>query len=252
MPQRIIITGGAGNIGSAVTKLFDLKGAHTIVIDKNKDACDALAAQIKYGTSIPADITKADYMSEVIRCLDELQHASSVPGFDHLVSVAGGLILGETGSLEQISEEAIRESIDFNLTSHLLLAKRLHPYMRPGIKRHGLPSITFISSINAIRAYDNIAYSVAKAGLLGAVNILAKKLGPEGIRINAVLPGTVPPSFDAAASQAFDSLREETVLGYFATPRNIADMVYQITQNSGITGQTFVVDAGQSINSNYP
>ena len=114
-------------------------------------------------------------------------------------------------------------------------------------------SITFVSSINAIKDYGLPAYSAAKAGLLGLISPLAAELGPRQIRVNALLPGTVLTERTIKLPRRLDESRKRgTALDRFATPDEIAEVAYVIAERmTCVTGQQIVADCGQSIKG-YP
>src|SRR5262249_43642994 len=108
-------------------------------------------------------------------------------------------------------------------------------------------SIVFISSVNAIQSFGLTAYSAAKAGLLGLTQELAGSLGPH-VRVNAVLPGTVPTPRTKKEPKDFEAYLKKTLLGRFASPEDVAEACYFFTHATKVvTGAELVVDAGQSI-----
>jgi NAD(P)-dependent dehydrogenase (short-subunit alcohol dehydrogenase family) len=82
-------------------------------------------------------------------------------------------------------------------------------------------SITLVSSINALRDYGLPAYSAAKAGMFGFIRAMAPELGTRGIRINAVVPGTVETGVQTQPKD-LQALRRNTALGRLTSPSDIA------------------------------
>lgn len=233
----IAIVGGAGGIGQAIVSRYLNIGASVLVIDKN----DPPEGQISLVNSIIADVTNIDDIRLAARKLDD---AGIV--IDHLVSLAGGASNEEwTNGLREINDESIEASIRLNLTSHLWLVKYLMEDRKRCLRDR---SVVFVSSINALRGFGLTSYSAAKAGLLGATRELACSLGRRGIRVNALLPGTVPTPRTLAEPKDFTKLLKTTALGHFAKPEDIAAGCYFLTHmTNAITGQALVIDAGQSV-----
>src|SRR5207344_2157762 len=98
------------------------------------------------------------------------------------------------GPLVEIDPEAWRKILDVNLTGSLLTAKAAAKRMTA----RGKGSITFVASVAGLEPMPGLgAYSVSKAGLLGLMRVLARELGPAGVRVNAVAPGLVDTRFSA-------------------------------------------------------
>ena len=137
-------------------------------------------------------------------------------------------------------------SIDLNLKSHLFIVQRALELLKrtPGGDR----SITVVSSINAVRSHGLPAYSAAKAGIIGLVNATAKELGDLGIRINAVLPGTVPTLRTLKQPKDFEALRRSTLLGRLAQPHEIGQVIACLAIDcTCISAQAILADCGQSM-----
>ena len=102
-----------------------------------------------------------------------------------LVNVAGGSIA--MPAFEDMTDEAWNEMLDLNLTGAMRCIRAALPHLR----QRPSAAIVSISSVNGLAAFGEEAYSSAKAGLGLLTRNLAVKLGPAGIRVNAVAPGTV-------------------------------------------------------------
>jgi NAD(P)-dependent dehydrogenase (short-subunit alcohol dehydrogenase family) len=240
MNERVLVIGGAGAIGSAIARKYFERGYDVVVSDVNGKAGEKLARELHGLSFVPVDVLNAD---SLVAFAENLR--VSFGSLTHVVSVAGGALLAEHVTVENCPIEVIGESIDLNLKSHAYLIKVLVPLLQR--KRPG-STITLISSINAIRGFGLPAYSAAKAGLLGLVVSLADELGHKGIRINAVLPGTVPTPRTLRLPKDFRRLNRSTVLGRFATPEEIANVVFSVTElMTCVTGQAIVADCGQVI-----
>jgi len=180
-----LITGGAGGIGSEIAAAFAREGADVAIFDTNKDAITKTLAELStlgvknYGASVDVRDEKAvkGEVSEVNRALG---------GIDILVAAAGGS-LGTPRDLDEISSEDLNLVIDVNIKGTFHCAKAVIPIMK---ERKGGSIITF-SSIGGRSAspVTGVPYAAAKAGILGLTRRLAREVGPENIRVNAIAPG---------------------------------------------------------------
>jgi len=241
MTKRAVVIGGAGAIGSAVVRRYLNSDYEVIVGDVNREAGETLAREASSGLSfIAVDVLNADSLTAFV---DDLQ--KQFGSITHLVSLAGGALAAEHTTIETCPTEVISNSIDLNLKSHVYLIKMAIPLLR--LNESGA-TITLISSINALRGFGLPAYMAAKAGLLGLVVSLAEELGRERIRINAVLPGTVPTPRTLSLPKDFKRLEDSTVLGRFATPAEIGEVVFALTDlMTCVTGQAIIADCGQTV-----
>jgi NAD(P)-dependent dehydrogenase (short-subunit alcohol dehydrogenase family) len=240
MTKRVVVVGGAGAIGSALVRKYLNSAYEVIVGDVNKEAGERLEREANGLSFIAVDVLSANSLAAFAENL-RLQFGS----ITHLVSLAGGALAAEYATIETCPMGVISTSIDLNLKSHLNLIKMTVPLLRRSDQD---ATITLISSINALRGFGLPAYSAAKAGLIGLVISLAEELGREGVRINAVLPGTVPTARTLSLPKDFKRLQNSTVLGRFATPNEISEVVFALTESmTCVTGQAIVADCGQTV-----
>lgn len=247
MKKRVVVVGGAGGIGSAIVRRFLAAGHQVAIGDIDLEGGLRLTAELgEEARFVPIDVLDRRSISAFAAELARTGYT-----IDHLISLAGGSLEGEYKGLKVLTPEMIDGSIDLNLKSHLHLTTALLPVFG---KEDGQDrSITFVSSINAIKDYGLPAYSAAKAGLLGLVYPLASELGPRQIRVNALLPGTVLTERTIKLPRRLDESRKRgTALDRFSTPDEIAGVAYAIAAlMTCVTGQHIVADCGQSIKG-YP
>lgn len=121
----------------------------------------------------------------------------------------------------------------------------------PGFVRRQCGSIVTVSSMWGITGGScEVAYSGAKAGVIGLTKALAKELGPSHIRVNCVAPGVIRTEMNAHLSQAdLEALGEETPLGRIGTAEEVARAIFFLAGEdaSFITGQVLNVDGGMVI-----
>ena len=245
----VVVTGSSGAMGCAVGDLFLSRGYAVIGIDSAPDpAADRPGYQHLY-----ADVR--DY-SRLVEAAASLSSGELV--LRAVVGVAGGAAPGEVAArhIETLDIELFRASLELNLVSQYAVIRAFYPYLKKCRESSVDRSVTVISSVNGLIGMDMPAYSAAKAGVVGMVRVLAKMLGPEGIRVNAVAPGTVPtPRTEriwADDPGHFERLRNESPIRRLTTPSEVAAAVWAVSVDlTAMTGQTIVVDAGQTAVWNY-
>jgi 3-oxoacyl-[acyl-carrier protein] reductase len=157
--------------------------------------------------------------------------------------------IGGFRRLEKLDEPEWDRMMDINLRAAYRLTRSLEPL----IAQSATARIIYTSSLAALYTADGLAaYAASKAGLLGLMRALAWELGPRGIRVNAVLPGSVvTPMTNAALSQAEIAKRweEKIPLRRLAQPEDIARVALFLASDDGgyVTGQPIIADGGQSL-----
>ena len=233
---NVVITGGAGTIGSEIVRRFAISETNKVfVLDiKNKGCKDT--DQIKYFNCNVCDLDS----------LNQLILSEEFPDkVDHLITVAGGGLQEEWTSISDIDMGVIRESVDLNLFGHINVIYSIYPLMKKSGKNK---SITMISSINAKVGYGLPGYSAAKAGLEGFMYAIVSELAQSRIRINIISPGTVVTELTLREkNKDWSKLKKDCLLDSFTTAEDIASVAYMLSRNNSIVGQNIVVDSGQSI-----
>ena len=184
--QVAIVTGAAKGIGLRVARAFGREGARVAALDVNADGVDGLAGELAAGgreaLALKVDVTVA---GEARRAVDIV--IGRWGHVDVLVNNAGGFsVIRRT---EDIPDEEWDAIFRFNVTSAFLCTKAVLPHMR----RQRSGSIVNLSSIagrsSAVTTTSH--YAAAKAAILGFTRHVALEAGGDGIRVNAVAPGTV-------------------------------------------------------------
>ncbi len=243
--QRVVVTAGASGIGRAIADLLLANGAAVAI-------CDVAPAFLEdYRKAHPdSPAVAADVSSETdVDALFETA-ARELGGLDALVNNAG--IAGPTGGVEEIDPAEWRRCIDIDLTGQFLCARRAVPLIRAS----GGVSIVNMSSAAGRFGYAyRTPYSAAKWGIIGFTQSLAKELGPDNIRVNAILPGIVKgPRMDRvieARAKQIGVTRDEMEKRYLdrvslrrmVTPEDIAETVMFLLSGAGanISGQSIGV-----------
>ena len=178
---RVLVTAGASGIGSAIASAFAETGAGIHICDIDH------AALVAFQKSFPsAKATKADVADqEQVAAMFDTQRAH-FGGLDVLVNCAG--IAGPTAGIDRIQEEDWNRTIDVNLNGQYRCLHHAVPLLRDS----SFANIICISSVAGRLGYPwRTPYAASKWAIVGMVKSLAIELGPDHIRVNAVLPGLV-------------------------------------------------------------
>lgn len=179
--QRVFVTAGASGIGLEIASLLHKMGARVAFCDVVPGALAKAAQTMPESLALEADVTDEHAVMDAFGRV-----ASHLGGLDALINNAG--IAGPTAGVAEISAVDWRRCIDVCLTGQFLCARAAVPLIRS----EGGGSIVNMSSAAGKHGYAfRSPYSAAKFGVIGLTQSLAKELGPDNIRVNAVLPGFV-------------------------------------------------------------
>lgn len=239
---RVIVTAGAGGIGRAIALAFRAEGARVAVCDIDVAALadlpgDILARKVDVGDGAAL----AEFVDGAV---------ADLGGLDCLVNNAG--IAGPTGPIEALDPAEITRCIEICLLSQFTACARAVPHLRAS----GNPSIVNISSLAGRLGFRlRTPYAAAKWGVVGLTKSLAMELGPDRIRVNAVLPGLVAGERQRRVLQAradaraipFAQAEAEafrfTSIPDYVTPGQIAEQVLFLASPRGrmVSGQALSV-----------
>jgi NAD(P)-dependent dehydrogenase (short-subunit alcohol dehydrogenase family) len=179
--RRVVVTAGAQGIGLAITAAFVEAGAEVHICDVNPAFLSTAKQQFPQVTQSLTDVSKA---AEIDAMFAELTQRWGA--LDVLVNNAG--IAGPTAAVEDIAEEDWNQTIAVNLSGPFLCTRRAVPLL----KKNGGGAIVNLSSIAGRLGFAlRTPYSASKYGVIGLTESWAIELGPDNIRVNAILPGIV-------------------------------------------------------------
>ena len=230
--RNVLVTGASRGIGAAIAREFSKNGDKVFInYNTNREKAENLAKEIN-GTAVWADVADPDAVKEMLQKTGDI---------DVLVNNAG---FAQFSMFDALSDEDWHRMIDVTLSGAFYCTRGVLPHMIH--QKQG--SIINISSIWGVTgASCEVAYSTAKAGLIGMTKALAKEVGPSGIRVNCIAPGVIDTDMNfMLAPDTISDLIEEIPLGRIGTPEDIAKAVLFLAEpNSFITGQVLSINGGQ-------
>ncbi len=243
--MRAVISAGAAGIGRSIADALIRAGAKVAVFDVSEGAVrdmqdahpDVLARQVDVSERLGVDA----FFDEV---------AAEFGGLDILVNNAG--IAGPTAHVEDIDPGAWEATIAINLTGQFYCARKAAPMLKASA--HG--AMINIASVAGRLGYaSRTPYAASKWAIVGFTKSLAIEMGPDGVRVNAILPGIVEgPRMDGviqaraeALGTSFDDMREEYLgkisLRRMVSMQDVANMALFLCSPAGgnISGQALSV-----------
>ena len=229
---------GLGN-GKAAAILFAREGARVLCVDQALARAEETVALIRAeggeAAGLAADVTRADDCRAMVEAA-----VARWGGLDVLHNNVG---IESRKDLLETTEEEWDQVLEVDLKSVFLATRAA----APAIIARGGGSVICVSSIAGHRGHGRTAYAAAKAGIEGFVRTVAVQLGPQGVRINAIAPGTVwTPMVEGLGPEARERRRKASPLGTEGTGWDVGwGAVYLASDESRwVTGQVLVIDAG--------
>jgi short-subunit dehydrogenase len=239
-----LITGGAQGIGEACARLFLEQGAKVVIVDIDNERGQSLASQLQQQGHeilfIASDIGNKVEVDAVIK-----QVISQHGRLDVLVSNAG---IFKAAPFLEVSESDFDEVLRVNLKGAFLMGQAAARVM----KDQGGGAIVHMSSVNGVLAIPEIAsYNVSKGGLNQLTRAMALALADDGIRVNAVAPGTIATELASKAVLTSDEARNKilgrTPMKRLGNPSEVAHVVAFLASDAAsyMTGEVITVDGGR-------
>jgi 2-keto-3-deoxy-L-fuconate dehydrogenase len=224
--KRALVTGAGSGIGAAVARRLAAEGAEVIVADLQPEA----VARELGAEGIALDVRHEEQVALVVADLDVL------------VNCAG---IGSTTNAPETTLDVWENVFAVNARGTFLCCK----YAIPGMAARGGGSIVNMASVAGLIGLRNrAAYCSSKGAVIALTRALAVDHVAEGIRVNAVAPGTVDSPWVRRlvddVGESLDALRARQPMGRLGTPEEIADAVAYLAAAEFVTGSVLVIDGG--------
>lgn len=249
---RVLVTAASKGLGAATARQFSREGAQVAINSRSQDALQGTAESIRSETggkvyAIPGDVSQPDAARTIVESA-----AAQLGGLDVIVTNAGG---PPGGRFDDFEPSDWRQATDLTFQSAVELIYAALPYLRQSER----PAILAITSVSVKQPVDGLTLSNAiRPAVVGLTKTLSLELGPEGIRVNTILPGVtqtdrVDDLMQDRASRAGTTPDEElrkaaaTIpLGRVGTPEEFGNAaVFLCAPAAGfITGIALPVDGG--------
>jgi 2-keto-3-deoxy-L-fuconate dehydrogenase len=231
--RRALVTGAGSGIGEAVARALHAEGAEVTLADLAGDRASAVAGSLGSGArAIALDVR------------DEAQVRAAMGGVDVLVNVAG---IGSTTNAPDTTLEVWEDVFAVNARGTFLCCKHAIPGM---VERGGGAIVNLASVAGMIGLRNRAAYCASKGAVIALTRALAVDHVGDGIRVNAVCPGTVDSPWVRRlvddAGESLDALRARQPMGRLGMPDEIAAAVLYLASDAAafVTGSELVIDGG--------
>ncbi|MET7905475.1 SDR family NAD(P)-dependent oxidoreductase [Streptomyces sp. NPDC005336] len=245
--KRVLVTGGARGLGEQIVRLLAADGARVATCARTAGDLRALAASLSDDGHEPPfiralDVTEPDLLEEFVSAA-----AERFSGLDGVVACAGGA-RGRGLAEADAHDWALTWEMNVGHTARLI--KAAVPHLRGA----GGGSVVVIASISGWKPGPQAQYGAAKAAQIHLAASLARELGPDGIRVNAVSPGSmlIPGKrwdrMRAEDPEAYARFAAEFPQGELVAPQEVARVVAFLLSDasSGISGAHLPVDRAQN------
>jgi NAD(P)-dependent dehydrogenase (short-subunit alcohol dehydrogenase family) len=235
-----VVTGGSRGIGFAIARGFAAVGAKVVVASRKAEACERAAAVLREGgaeaLAVPTHVGDLQQVASLVERTVERFGA-----LDIVVNNAANALAQPVGA---ITPEAVEKSHATNLRGPLFLVQGALPSLRAS----GRGVVINVISAGVFMHSGGLSlYASAKSGLLALTRSMAAELAPDGIRVNALAPGTVDTDMVRATDPAAqERMATVSLLGRMAAPEEMIGPALFLASDASsyVTGQVLVADGG--------
>lgn len=241
--KTVLITGAAGGMGAEHARALAREGACVVLGDLDLSAVESVAASVNEeagrvaASAVELDVTDLSAWERAV--------AHTVETFGGLHGLVNNAGVPSYGSVEESTVENWHRALDVNLTGTFYGMKASVEQLR----RHETSSIVNVSSIAGLTGFRHrVGYSASKWGVIGLTKTSAMDLGPDGIRVNCINPGSVQTPMTAHLKRGFGQIP----LGRAAETDEVSPLiVFLISDESRfVSGAEIAIDGGETAGNN--
>ncbi|MDR6104370.1 NAD(P)-dependent dehydrogenase (short-subunit alcohol dehydrogenase family) [Agrobacterium larrymoorei] len=239
----VLITGGGSGIGASLVEAFVRMGAKVAFIDIDTRASEALVSRLSTGDSIAPLFLQADLRNQSELAVAVKAAGDALGGIRVLINNAAW---DDRHDIDTVTSEYWDANQAVNLKQVFFVTQAALPYLR---QEEGASIINFSSISYLLNMGDLPAYTAAKAGIIGLTKSLAGRLGPETIRVNAILPGMIVTERQKDLWLTDESIRHtinRQCLKRTLTGEDLVGPCVFLASNASaaMTAQTMIIDGG--------
>lgn len=242
--KSILITGAASGLGAATAREFAAKKAKVILLDRNINALNTIAAETN-GTAFECDITSEESIKKILSALSEIHAVINCAGIVH-----GARIVGKNGAMPL---EDFSRVIQVNLIGTFNVMRLVSEKMATQNPVNEVGERGVIINTASIAAFEGqlgqAAYSASKGGVVAMTLPAARELARFGIRVMTIAPGVMQtPMVASMTAEVQKSISEDIPFPKkLGDPNNFAQLAAHIIENTYLNGSVIRLDAAQRL-----
>ena len=239
-----LVTGGSRGIGLMIARGFVEAGARVYISSRKKEVCDGVADELStIGScvSCPADLSTSEGREQLFRTISSKEKSLNI-----LVNNAGA---AWGAPFAEYPENGWDKVMDTNVKSIFFLTRDLTPLLEKAARPGDPARVINVGSIDGLKVptVENYAYAPSKAAVHHLTRVLAVRLGPRGITVNAIAPGPFESQMTKWLLENYQKkIEADCPLGRIGSPPDMAGVAIYLASRAGayVNGVTIPVDGG--------